>query len=73
MSKTTSKELTLFVKSAIRKAVNQKGCNVSKDVISGNVLNNQINKILDLAIANAKKHKRKTLMAKDFKGLVPTP
>ncbi|MHA1144454.1 MAG: hypothetical protein ACTSRW_06935 [Candidatus Helarchaeota archaeon] len=60
------KEPNLFVKAAVRKYVNSKGCNISKEVLGGNVLNKSIKKVLDDAIEHAKGAKRKTLMAKDF-------
>jgi len=64
------KEPTLFVKAAIRKYVNTGECNIAGEVINGNALNNQIKKLLDLAIERAQKSKRKTLMAKDFRGII---
>ncbi|MHA1785382.1 MAG: hypothetical protein ACTSVY_05890 [Candidatus Helarchaeota archaeon] len=66
------KEPTLFVKAAVRKYVNSNECNVAGEVINGNALNNQIKKILDLAMQRAKKANRKTLMAKDFRGIIPS-
>ncbi|NHI92904.1 MAG: hypothetical protein EAX96_10420 [Candidatus Lokiarchaeota archaeon] len=66
------KEPTLFVKAAIRKYVNTGECNIAGEVINGNALNNQIKKLLDLAIERAQKAKRKTLMAKDFRGIIPS-
>ena len=65
------KEPTLFVKAAVRKYVNAAECNVAGEVINGSALNNQIKKILDMAMDRAKKAKRKTLMAKDFRGIIP--
>jgi len=64
------KPTTLFVKAAVRKYVNSKECNVAGEVINGVALNNQIKKILDIAMQKAKKDKRKTLQAKDFRGIV---
>ena len=66
------KEASLFVKAAVRKYVNSKECNVAGDVIKGSTLNNMIKKLIDGAIINAKANKRKTIQAKDFKGLVPS-
>ena len=65
------KEPSLFVKAAVRKYVNSKECNVAGDVIKGATLNNMIKKLIDGAIKNAKAAKRKTIQAKDFKGLIP--
>lgn len=67
-----NKEPALFVKAAVRKYVNSKECNIAGDVIKGQTLNNIIKKLIDGAIKNAKEDKRKTLQAKDFKGLVPS-
>ena len=66
------KEPTLFVKAAVRKYVNAEECNISGEVINGTAFNNQIKKLLELAIERAKKAKRKTLMAKDFRGIIPS-
>ena len=66
------KEPTLFVKAAVRKYVNAADCNIAGEVINGNALNNQIKKLLELAIERTKKAKRKTLMAKDFRGIIPS-
>ena len=60
----------LFVKSAVRSFVNENGCNMSGDVLKGGTLNNQIKKLLTLAMERTKKAKRKTVMAQDFRGLI---
>jgi histone H3/H4 len=60
----------LFVKKTVRDFVNGLGCNVSSKVLDGSALNNQMKKLLTLAVERTKNQKRKTLMPKDFKGLI---
>jgi len=66
----SEKEPVLFVKTAVRKYINESDCNASADIINGNVLNNQIKIMLDLAIERAKKKGLKTIKGIHFRGLV---
>ena len=61
------KEASLIVKSAVRKYINSKDCNVAAEVIN-KTLNKAVKKILDTAIQNAIDKKRKTIKPSD----VPT-
>ena len=63
--KDEAKSASLIVKSAIRKYVNAKGCNISSEVLN-NTLNKAILKILDKAIEKASNDKRKTLKPSDI-------
>ena len=60
----TTKEASLIVKSAVRKYINSKDCNVASEVIN-KTLNKAVKKILDTAIQNAKDKKRKTVKPSD--------
>ena len=60
-----AKDASLIVKSAIRKYVNSKGCNVSSEVIN-KTLNNAVKKLLDKGIEHAKSQNRKTIKSKDI-------
>ncbi|MHA1379803.1 MAG: histone-like protein [Candidatus Helarchaeota archaeon] len=62
---TETKEASLIVKSAVRKYLNSKNCNVSAEVLQ-KTLNNAIKKILNQAIENAKNAKRKTIKPSDI-------
>lgn len=66
-AKEKPKEASLIVKSAVRKYINEKDCNVAGEVLQ-KTLNNKIKKILDIAIDNAKNDKppRKTIKPRDI-------
>ncbi|MHA1301782.1 MAG: hypothetical protein ACTSO9_20370 [Candidatus Helarchaeota archaeon] len=63
-AKTEEKEASLIVKSAVRKYVNSKDCNISSEVLQ-KTLNKAVKKILDVSIENAKNAKRKTIKPQD--------
>lgn len=58
------KSASLIVKSAIRKYVNSKECNISSEVLN-DTLNEAVKKILDKSIDNARLQKRKTIKPSD--------
>ncbi len=64
-AKTEVKEASLIVKSAVRKYVNEKECNIASEVLQ-KTLNNAVKKILDQSVENAKADKRKTIKPKDI-------
>lgn len=58
----------LVVTSKVKKVVKEKGMNTSAETIG--VLSAHIGKLLEKAVANAQADGRKTVMARDFQGLV---
>ena len=55
---------SLIVKSAVRKYVNSKGCNIASEVVN-NTLNKAVRKLLDKSMENAANKKRKTVKPSD--------
>lgn len=58
----------LVVTSKVKKVVKEKGMNTSGETIA--VLSKHVASLLDKAVANAQADGRKTVMARDFQGLV---